>query len=137
MKSGGWGWWGQLSEGLALQRPVAFSGLPLPLGAQSRHPDPYPENQQDISFPTHYISKGEGLQGTLSQPRDHSPRHRGFVPRLSLSLDPRCLGGREAGLKLTNKFWRPKNVLKFNSIFYFMSQAKVNQLDVWNGNILV
>lgn len=61
----------------------------------------------------------------------------GFVSRTSLSFDPRCLGGKETGLKLTNKFWSPKNVLKFNSIFYFMSQAKVNQLDVWNGNILV
>ena len=45
--------------------------------------------------------------------------------------------GEKTGLKLTNKFWCPKNVLKFNSVFYFMSQAKVNQLDVWNGNILV
>ena len=61
----------------------------------------------------------------------------GFTPGISLSVDPRFSAGRKTGLKLTNKFWCPKNVLKFNSIFYFMSQAKVNQLDVWNGNILV
>lgn len=106
-----------------------------PLDTKKPALNSHPEGGQHISFPTHWVSRGVSKASSLS-PETMAPA-TGFVAGISLLFDPRFFAGRETGLELTNKFWCAKNVLKFNSIFYFVSQAKVNQLDVWNGNILV
>lgn len=44
---------------------------------------------------------------------------------------------RAKGHQLTYEFWRPKNILKLHSIFYFVSQTKVDQFYVRNGEGLI